>query len=244
MPDFAIRLDPNSTDWRAFGHDDFDTYAEQFFHGKTAFVTGIRASESLMRYRSVVNKLHENYICESGARNIMLCKPIYDWMENDIFKFFHDQQIRYCPCYDSQWLAQKPLRVASPFQCEAAKTLKYERAIHPDFFDRLMRMFPEMEIQWRYYEELDFSGLVARYGQSLDGVAAYIVETINDEDERKKAFQMLAECKKLNRLNPKAYPIENVFNHIRRGGFRKMIMPIPVAQQEQMERRKAKELKA
>jgi 3'-phosphoadenosine 5'-phosphosulfate sulfotransferase (PAPS reductase)/FAD synthetase len=36
------------------------------------------------------------------TRNVKLCKPLYDWEENDVFRYFYDRQIRYCPVYDSQ----------------------------------------------------------------------------------------------------------------------------------------------
>lgn len=51
-----------------------------------AFLTGIRADESLIRYRASVNKLNENYINATECKRVSLCKPIYDWRENDVFK--------------------------------------------------------------------------------------------------------------------------------------------------------------
>jgi len=39
-----------------------DYYTMQGKKGNVAFITGVRASESMVRYRSCVQKLHENYI--------------------------------------------------------------------------------------------------------------------------------------------------------------------------------------
>ena len=41
---------------------------------------------------------------------------------------------------DQELIPDDVIAFVDEFQCEAAKTLKYERVIHPDFFDRLMRM--------------------------------------------------------------------------------------------------------
>ena len=50
-------LDPNETIPKRI-----DEYTMQGKKGLTAFITGIRANESMIRYRTVVQKLHENYI--------------------------------------------------------------------------------------------------------------------------------------------------------------------------------------
>jgi predicted phosphoadenosine phosphosulfate sulfurtransferase len=60
-----------------------DAYTARSYKGMVAFVTGIRAEESNIRYRSVVNKLHDNYITEpsvpSGVpqpKRVKMAKPI------------------------------------------------------------------------------------------------------------------------------------------------------------------------
>ena len=53
--------------------------ADNYPNGKVAIVNGIRADESIVRYRSVVNKITENYIAKSFSPRATLCKPIYDW---------------------------------------------------------------------------------------------------------------------------------------------------------------------
>ena len=50
-------LDPNKP-----VPEPIDYYTMQGKHGYTAFITGVRANESMMRYRAVTQKLHENYI--------------------------------------------------------------------------------------------------------------------------------------------------------------------------------------
>ena len=62
IPSHAIQ----SKSERIYDQSSMDDYTASFFKGKIAFVNGIRASESLIRYRASVNKLNENYINAVG----------------------------------------------------------------------------------------------------------------------------------------------------------------------------------
>jgi len=73
-PAWGIDLEPG--DHRVFDQYSMDAFTARYFNGKIAFITGIRASESIMRYRASVNKLNDNYINavgDTGARNVSLC---------------------------------------------------------------------------------------------------------------------------------------------------------------------------
>ena len=73
-PEWAETLNNTS---KIYGQDDFDKMvAENYPNGKVAIVNGIRADESIVRYRSVVNKVTENYIAKSFSSRATLCKPI------------------------------------------------------------------------------------------------------------------------------------------------------------------------
>ena len=67
--------------------------------GKVAHITGVRASESLVRFRSVTQKLNENYISSiegNASSRVKLCKPIYDWETEDVLKFLVDSDVEWC----------------------------------------------------------------------------------------------------------------------------------------------------
>ena len=81
-PEWAETLDDTK---EIFGQDDFDAMiANTYKSGKVAIVNGIRAEESIVRYRSVANKIHDNYIVKSFHPRATLCKPIYDWLVQDL----------------------------------------------------------------------------------------------------------------------------------------------------------------
>jgi predicted phosphoadenosine phosphosulfate sulfurtransferase len=59
-PEWGESLAPG--DDRVFDQYTMDAFTAQRYRGKIAFLTGIRAAESLIRFRACVNKLNENYI--------------------------------------------------------------------------------------------------------------------------------------------------------------------------------------
>lgn len=224
MPEHAIALPAG--DARVFDQYTMDAFAASYFKGKVAFLTGIRAAESLMRFRASVNKLNDNYINASSDRRVSLCKPIYDWQENDVFKFFMERGIRYCPIYDAQHLAGDNLRVSTPLHAESAKRIGQHRAVSPEFYRRLMRLFPEMQVQERYWGELDRGAIKKQYGQSLEGVRAYIAEQIQDEEQAAKANKMLDHILIRAAKSPDAYPPSYVLNYVVTGAFKRELLPM------------------
>lgn len=218
-------------------HHVFDQYtmdavAARNARGKTAIITGVRASESLMRFRAVTAKLSENYI-NAIDRRISTVKPIFDWSEDDVFRYFFDYGVRYCPTYDFQLFAREPLRVSTPLHAERAKRLDNLRAYEPVFYDQVMAVFPEMAVQERYYDELDRVALVARYGGSLDGVAAWIDDNITEQTQRDKAFKELRSMRIKQAKTPESYPSDYVLQQFMAGAYKRSITALSTVQQAQ-----------
>lgn len=230
-PEFAITgekgqvYDQYSMDKLAVGNE----------KGKIAFITGIRADESLIRFRSCVNKKNENYINATEIKNVKLVKPIYDWTEKDVFKYFYDKHIAYCGIYDLQMLNGDDLRVSTPLHAESAKRFGKIRTLYPQFYQQLVDMFPEMIVQDRYWNDYDRYGIMDKYEKSWNGIVRYINEQITDPTQQKLAKKRLIETKKMreNRIkaNPATkknyggFPLLHVFKTIVDGGYKRVIQP-------------------
>jgi predicted phosphoadenosine phosphosulfate sulfurtransferase len=231
MPDFALKGD---------GKTIYDQYSTEELvvggaKGKIAFITGVRADESLIRFRSCVNKKNENYINATGVPNVKLCKPIYDWTEKDVFKYFYDNDIRYCGIYDLQMLNNEELRVSTPLHAESAKRFGKIRTIYPQFYQQLVDVFPEMLVQDRYWNEFDRYGIMEKYEHSWEGILRYIKEQIDDPRQQLLAKKRLFETKKMRenkiKREPKSaknfggFPLLYVFKTIIDGGYKRVIQP-------------------
>lgn len=232
-PDHAIVQ--AESEYRVLNQYNCDDYCAQGYKGSVAFVTGVRAPESLVRYRSVVNKMNENYICKAvGAKStrIRLAKPIYDWSENDVFKWLFENDIRWSTLYDSQHLSGSNLRVSTPLHAESAKRLHLWRKQDPDFYQRVIDVFPEMSVQDRYWSEYDTKSLLEQYSDGLAGCRRYIRERIEDPAQLKMAKERLAEFVVFQRRNPEAYPAELLLKALVSGTLKRTIVPLNQQQQE------------
>jgi len=202
--------------------------------GKIAFLTGIRADESLVRFRSCINKKNENYINATDIKNVKLVKPIFDWTENDVFKYFYDNKIEYCGIYDNQMLNGEGLRVSTPLHAESAKRFGKIRTIYPQFYQQIVNIFPEMIVQDRYWDEYDRYGIIEKYPHSWDGILKYINEHISDPKQKLLAKKRLIDTKRNRENKMKSHPQNNnfggfpllyVFKCIVNGDYKRVIQP-------------------
>ena len=208
-----------------------DNIIAKKYRGSVAIMTGIRASESLVRYRSVVNALYDNYISQSpNNTRVKLCKPIYDWEVDDVFKYFHDTGYVYTSWYESQLWADDTFRVATPLNTENSKKLDKWAKEDPEFYDRLATIFPEIRAQERYINDLDNSHIVNKYGKDLDGVEAWIKNNIpKDTPAYPKALKELERIRRRANTQPAIWlphgDAKYVLKEFMKGNYKRQIQP-------------------
>lgn len=213
-------------DERIFDQYTMDAFMAERYRGKIAFVVGIRAAESFLRFRSCINKLNDNYINsvpDPTAKHVKLAKPLFDWEENDVFRYFYEKKIKYCPIYDSQTWAGQDLRVSTPLHAERAKRFGATRAVSPAFYGELVALFPEMLAQERYYKDLDRDVIKARYGETMEGVRAWIDEFITDEQQHDLAVFRFGEFHARQKAEPDHYPPQMLLGIFMSGAYKRKI---------------------
>lgn len=214
MPAYAI-TQPASMP--VFDANAADQFTVEHYKGKVAFLTGVRAAESITRYRSCVNKLNESYVVSSKHPRMKLCKVIYDWSENDVLKFLHDTG-GWCPLYDAQHLAGERFRVSTPLHSEAAKRIGFLKKTSPLFYDQLLALFPETAMQERYWAELDRDRLQLQYALSFEGLERYLAE-IDDDEKRELATTMYLSAKGRALKDPEGYPPVWIYEWLAGGAY-------------------------
>ena len=209
-----------------------DNVIAKNYKGSVAIMTGVRASESLVRYRSVVNALYDNYISQSPANTrVKLCKPIYDWEVDDVFKYFSDTGYRYTSWYEAQLWADDTFRVATPLNTENSKKLDKWAKEDPEFYDRLSTIFPEVRAQERYINDIDKSHIIKKYGKDLDGVELWIKKNIAEGTNAfRKAMAELQRIRRRSKTQPAIWlphgNAEYVLKEFMKGSYKRQIMPI------------------
>lgn len=180
--------------------------------GRVAAVVGLRAGESLTRMRACLAKKVLNWQSVTDHKATTLVKPIYDWSENDIFKFLFEKDVPYCSIYDRQFYVQgEELRTSTPLHSEKAKRLRHWAEYEPVFYDRLLQYFPEAEVQARYWVE-HRQGLKVLQDEYKDlgwaGCRKYIHEHM-DPSKKVAAFKLYRRYRMSARKRPGAYRAED-----------------------------------
>jgi predicted phosphoadenosine phosphosulfate sulfurtransferase len=190
-----------------------DCYTMQGKKGSTAFITGVRASESMVRYRSCVQKLHENYIVKpyrlKSSVPLKFAKIIYDWNTDDVFKFISEEHnAPYCEYYDLAALTGSNTRVGIPLHSVAIRRIGDLVATEPEFYDRLWECFPQIDAQRRWWKDYDIEAVIENYAQmGWDGVKQVIDTFMIGTDERLRAQAFTADFRKKHAKDPYSYPI-------------------------------------
>ncbi|MEY2864698.1 MAG: hypothetical protein RLY58_2405, partial [Pseudomonadota bacterium] len=113
---------------------------------KTCVLVGIRAQESLDRWRTIVsdrniNKYKGTVWTTKIAANVYNAYPIYDWTTEDIWKANAKFGWSYNKLYDLMHYAGVPLhamRVASPFHSAAKGSLSMYRVLDPQVWGKMV----------------------------------------------------------------------------------------------------------
>lgn len=213
MPDWAIRAEHFGLDPNKKIPESIDYYTMQGKKGKVAFITGVRANESMIRYRSCVQKLHENYIVipYKMRKNIPLrfAKIIYDWTVDDVFKYITEEHgANYCEYYDYAALTGSNSRVGIPLHAVAIRRIGDVVATEPEFYDRLYECFPQIDAQRRWWPEFNIEAVIMKYASDgWDGVKRCIEENVLTPGLRKRAMAYASEFRKKHVKDKNSYPL-------------------------------------
>lgn len=197
-----------------------DYYTMQGKKGSVAFITGVRANESMIRYRSLVQKLHENYIVTpyKGKKGMPMkfAKIIYDWQTADVFKFIIEEHgERYCEYYDSAALTGSNTRVGIPLHSVAIRRIGDVVATEPEFYDRLVECFPYIDAQYRYWPVFDLEAVVERYAKmGFDGAKKFIDDYMIGPTKTQRAKAFVAEYRRKHIADPRSYTIYSLINSL------------------------------
>ena len=208
--------------------------------GKINILNGLRADESLTRFRSCVAKKGKyNWVMGSpgkGEKNIAVSKPIFDWATPDLFKYFEARGVRYPSIYDVQMYSGESLRVATPLHDRAYQSLVKLRVTYPKFYEQILSIWPEVATHERYYNQVDRYGIIESYEKSWAGIVKYVEENIDNPANKKRALEVIRDCRtmkdknrRLGRYADKGYgfPLLHVFKQIVAGGYMKGVSSEP-----------------
>jgi len=117
----------------------------------TAFMVGLRAVESMNRWRAVSkNPGYKKCFWSTKLQNGSAAfYPIYDFNFHDIWKYIYDEGLKYSKIYDYMWKKGTPLneiRVSSLIHEKSFKALVDLPEFEPKTYDRLLKRIDGISI--------------------------------------------------------------------------------------------------
>ena len=209
-----------------------DSYITKNLKGKVAIFRGIRTDESMFRFMTIYgNKTDYPYISKSRtSKRVINSQPIYDWTEKDIFLYFYKNNIKYCKTYDMQMWNDEKLRVATPLVSENRFKFHKFKTYDENFYQRIIEIFPEFELNSEYYKNIDRTIDLSKYEPTVKSLMKYIDDNITDDkNEVKKKILSVLKSREKAIKNGKVYfggfPYRYLFKKIYDGSYKKNIMP-------------------
>jgi len=215
--DYVVNIDNHPFPFfrEGMNYDEFwDEFAEWYSQGKlTANLIGIRASESLNRYRAILNDRKEmidgRVWTKKNMPHVFNCYPIYDWRTEDIWTANARFGWEYNTLYDLFYMAGVPvgkMRVASPFMSESKSSLNLYRVIDPSTWARLCARVNGANFVATYGKQLNYKSVKLPPGHTWKSFVKFLLDTLpkeTAENFRKRFIQSFLYWGRVGRGLPK-----------------------------------------
>jgi predicted phosphoadenosine phosphosulfate sulfurtransferase len=194
MPDqdYIVNIHNHEFDFfrENMNYDEFwDGFGHWYSQGKTcANLIGIRTSESLNRYRAILNERKimldgKHWTKKNGPTNYNVY-PIYDWTTDDIWVANAKFEWEYNKLYDIFYRAGVPIgsmRVASPFMSESKSSLSLYRVIDPDCWARLCSRVQGANFVATYGKQLTYRSVSLPPNHTWKSFVKFLLDTLPKE---------------------------------------------------------------
>lgn len=174
-------------------YDEFwDKFGEWYSQGKrTACLIGIRADESLNRYRAILNEEKTMLKGKSWTKKktqhtkvVYNCYPIYDWKTQDIWVANAKFGWEYNHLYDIFYMAGltiAQMRVASPFMSESKSSLNLYRVIDPHVWVTLCARVQGANFIATYGKQINYHSFKLPAGHTWKSFVKFLLDTLPKE---------------------------------------------------------------
>lgn len=204
----------------------WDGFAEWYSEGKkTANLIGIRTSESLNRFRAIMNDKKEmldgHCWTKRNTEHVYNIYPIYDWMGPDIWTANAKYEWDYNKLYDVFYQAGVPLgsmRVASPFMSESKSSLNLYRVIDPQIWSRLCARVHGANFIATYGKQLSYSSFELPKGHTWKSFVKFLLDTLPDESSENFKSRFIQSIKYWGRVG-RGLP-ESVISDMEKNGVK------------------------
>lgn len=158
-----------------------------------AYLIGLRADESIMRYRAVTKHAgYKNLKWSTLDGGIKKFYPIYDWTIHDVWKFIYEFNLPYNKIYDlmyqSNYSIYSGMRVSNLIHEKSYKCLVDLPKFEPETYDKLCQRISGIATASRYAsEKLVFSNKkLPNHYKNWKEFRDFLLENIQNPEHKEK----------------------------------------------------------
>ncbi len=122
--------------------------------GSVGAIVGLRAAESLRRYRVVARRVADNFIAQDAhAKHVHLVKPVYDWTTDDVWtapKLFGWDYNRTYDVFQRTGMSRHQQRVCPPYGEEPLGGLYKYAICWPELWEKMLARVPGAHCAAKY----------------------------------------------------------------------------------------------
>lgn len=199
IPERAIHLGNHNFPFFEIGMSDYEFQRKfcQWLHeqkkaSRTAVLIGIRAQESLNRFKSIA---HEETFSRFGtvsyshriSNNIFNFYPIYDWLFEDIWIANAKFNFDYNHLYDLYFQAGVPfkfMRVANPFHKCGINSLKLYKVIDPETWGKMIGRVNGANFAAIYGGAIGYKNVSLPEGHTWKSYVEFLLKTLPEETQK------------------------------------------------------------
>jgi predicted phosphoadenosine phosphosulfate sulfurtransferase len=190
--DYIVNIDNHKFDFfeEDMNYDDFwDKFGDWYGQGEeVACMIGIRADESLNRFRAIMNERKQTkkgmMWTKKNTDIVYNVYPIYDWRSKDVWISNARFEWKYNKLYDLFYKAGVPvgsMRVASPFMSESKSSLSLYRVIDGHTWARLCARVQGANFVATYGKQLGYKSFTLPEGHTWKSFTKFLLDTLPKE---------------------------------------------------------------
>ena len=196
-------------------YDEFwDKFGDWYARGKScACLIGIRCSESLNRFRAIVNQqkgmIGGRLWTKKNTKTVYNCYPIYDWTTDDIWTANAKFDWKYNQLYDIFYKAGVPvskMRVASPFMSESKSSLNLYRVIDPHCWATLCARVNGANFVATYGKQMTYRSVKLPPGHTWKSFTKFLLNTLPEAPARNFKERFIQSIRYWGRVGRGLYP--------------------------------------
>jgi predicted phosphoadenosine phosphosulfate sulfurtransferase len=190
--DYIVNIDNHKFDFfeENMNYDEFwDKFGDWYGQGEEgACMIGIRADESLNRFRAIMNERKTTkkgmMWTKKNTEYVYNVYPIYDWRSKDVWISNATFEWKYNKLYDLFYKAGVPvgsMRVASPFMSESKSSLSLYRVIDGHTWARLCARVQGANFVATYGKQLGYKSFTLPEGHTWKSFTKFLLDTLPEE---------------------------------------------------------------